>query len=663
MNRLADESSPYLRQHQDNPVDWYPWGPEAFAAARDRDRPILLSVGYSACHWCHVMAHESFEDDGVAALMNELFVNVKVDREERPDVDALYMDAVQALTGRGGWPMTVFLTPDGKPFFGGTYYPKDAFTQLLGAVDDVWRTKRPEVEQNVATIQTSLTKTLAMEPSKDAPHLGHVNGAIQALAKVFDQEWGGFGKAPKFPAPMNLDLFLRVAVNGSSQGAAQIVGISLDAMASGGMYDHLGGGFSRYSVDEKWLVPHFEKMLYDQAQLITLYTRAAQAMRMERFVQVVAETVGFAMRELRLPGGAFASAIDADSATAEGEMREGAFYTWTPAELLDLLGEDLGQQAIDWYGVTEEGHLDGRSVLNRLAHRGELKRTEAIDRARSMMFAARNERPRPGRDDKVVAEWNGLMIAALAVSGAAFGQQAWLDAAEQTAEFMIEAMRTPDGRFFRSWHEQGGARHTALAADLAALMDGFTRLGEATGKSRWIYYASDCADELLDRYWHPSKGGLYVSADDAEQLVVRQKDIVDNATPSANSLAANALRRLAMLTGEMRYSHHADQILALLAPVIPNNAAAFGQALAAIDTAHWGITEIAIVGDRMDLVRLVHQNYLPHAVLAWGEPYDSPLWENRADGFAYVCRNFACEQPVSEVEALAAQLSPKRPAE
>lgn len=661
MNRLAGSTSPYLRQHRDNPVDWYPWGPEAFADAVAADRPILLSVGYSACHWCHVMAHESFEDPEVAAVMNRLFVNVKVDREERPDVDAVYMDAVQAMTGRGGWPMTVFLTPDGKPFFGGTYFPRQQFLQLLTAIDEAWRTKRSELQGNVAALMKAISATTDLKPAKEVPGIGHVNAVLKALGTSFDTTWGGFGKAPKFPSSMNLELVLRAAVGGAP-GARQVVELSLDAMASGGIYDHLGGGFARYSVDERWLVPHFEKMLYDQALLTRLYTRAAAAFDAERFAQVAAETVEYVLRELRQPEGGFSSAEDADSLDPAGHAHEGEFYVWTPEQLREVLGPELGAAAIEWYGVTDEGNFEGRTILSRLAHRGQYLRPPEIEEARRRLFEARARRPRPGLDDKVLAEWNGLMLAALAEAAATFGRSDWLAAAVQTGEFLVSTLRSPDGRWSRSWQRDGGARHAALAADHAALAEAFVRLAEASGQARWIEHARECADQLLDRFWDVERGGLFTTADDGEQLIVRQKDVLDNATPSANSTAAVALYRLAALTGERRYAHQADQILQLVAEMIPKAAAAFGNALVAADLRRAGLTEIAVVGDRPDLVRAVQSRYLPNAVLAWGEPYDSPLWDQRTDGLAYVCRDYACQAPQDTVEGLLAQLSPAPPA-
>jgi uncharacterized protein len=658
MNRLAEETSPYLRQHRDNPVDWYPWGPEAFAAARDRDVPILLSVGYSACHWCHVMAHECFEDDDVAAVMNDRFVNVKVDREERPDVDAVYMDAVQATTGRGGWPMTVFMTPQGRPFFGGTYFPKPSFLKLMDAVDDAWHTRRPDLEQNGEQLVTAISASSAISAAHDIPSLQVVNDTLQRIARAFDPEWGGFGQAPKFPSTMHLELMLRAYMSSASDAARTIMTTSLDAMASGGIYDHIGGGFARYSVDREWLVPHFEKMLYDQALLARTYLHAFAVLGLDQFRQVVDETIGYVLRDLRHPDGGFYSAEDADSPDEHGHGHEGLFSTWTPAEVLDVLGAD-GAAANAWWGITEDGNFEGRSIPNRMHARGQLRRPPEIEAARNALLSARSHRRRPGLDDKVLTEWNAMFLSTLSEAAAVFRREDWLAAAVANGEFLLRELRRPDGRWNRSWQADGSprARHDALAADHAALVDAFVRLAEATGQARWIQAARETADTMLDWFWDPIEGGLFTVAEDGEQLVARQKDVLDNATPSANSMAAIALMRLAALTGELRYANQADRILQLLAKVIEQTPTAVSNALVAVEMRHRGLTEVAVVGERPDLVRLMHAVWRPDSVLAWGEPFDSPLWEGRRDGFAYVCRNYACEEPQDTPEGLFRQLT------
>jgi len=656
-NRLAQETSPYLRQHRDNPVDWYPWGPEAFTAAKERNVPILLSVGYSACHWCHVMAHECFEDVEVADQMNRLFVNVKVDREERPDVDAVYMDAVQAMTGRGGWPMTVFMNADGEPFYAGTYFPKPAFLQLTAAVDDVWRTRPDDLRQNINALGEALKRSAAVLPVADYPGAEIVESGLTQLAAQFDPESGGFGTAPKFPSTMSLDLIARSLTTTPDAQRMSMLTTSLDAMASGGIYDHLGGGFARYSVDAQWVVPHFEKMLYDQALMIRVYTHAALLTGEARYRQVVVETVEYVLRDLRHPSGGFYSAQDADSPDVEGHGVEGLFHTWSIDEVRAVLGPDA-DAALEWYEFTDDGNFEGRTIPARLHHRGELARPAHIEQARQQLFAARELRLHPGLDDKVLAEWNGLMLAALCEAAAAFDRDDWAAAAVSNGEFLLRELRDPDGRWHRSWHADGDpqSRHAALAADHATLIDGFTRLAELSGQARWIDSARELVDVLLDHFWDVDRGGLFTTPDDGEQLVARQKELLDNATPSANSTAAVALARLGALTGEARYTNHADQIIRLLARAIPQSPSAFSHALAAIATRLAGTTEIVITGDRRDLVAEVRRHWLPDTVVAWGEPYDSPLWNDRPEGFAFVCRDHVCQLPVEKVTDLSAHL-------
>ncbi len=654
MNRLGQETSPYLRQHKDNPVDWYPWGSEAMAAAAERDVPILLSVGYSACHWCHVMAHECFEDAEVAEAMNRLYVCVKVDREERPDVDSVYMDAVQAMSGRGGWPMTVFMTADGRPFFGGTYFPKDGFLRLMGAVDDAWRDRRAELIGQADQLTVAIARTSQVEPAEGLPGPEELNSALAQLAQRFDPQFGGFGEAPKFPSTMSLDLVLRAYLATSNPDALTIVTTSLEGMACGGIYDHLGGGFARYSVDAEWLVPHFEKMLYDQALLVRVYTHAFQVTNDERWKQVVEETIAYVLRDLSQPEGGFSSAEDADSLDATGHSHEGVFYTWTMEEMRAVLGAGA-DAAIAWYGATEGGNFEKRNILCRPLG-APLARSADVEAARAALFEARLPRRRPGLDDKVLAEWNGLMFGAIAEAGAALGRPDWINAAERCAGFLCDKLRV-NNRWRRSWQRDGGARHDALAADHAALAEAFIMLAAASGKARWIAEAQSAANDLLDHFWDADNGGVFTTANDGEQLITRQKDLMDNATPGANSMAANALYRLSALTGERRYHEHANRILQLVGNVIPQAPSAFSHMLAAIQIAHTGMYEVVIVGDRPDLVTAVQATWQPNAVLAWGERFDSPLWEGRTDGNAYVCENFTCQIPVTTAEDLLTQLS------
>ena len=665
MNRLADETSPYLRQHRDNPVDWYPWGDEAFEAARERDVPILLSVGYSACHWCHVMAHECFEDADVAAVMNERFVNVKVDREERPDVDALYMAAVQALTGRGGWPMTVAIDTEGRPFWGGTYFPKDAFLQLLDALSSAWNDRRGELDRSAVALIKAIDST-PTPTTRGLPDLDVVNTGLKHVAAAFDAEWGGFGTAPKFPSTHHLQLVLRAFMTSAGDDARRVVTTSLDAMASGGVFDHLAGGFARYSTDRAWLVPHFEKMLYDQAMLVRIYREAHSVFGEATYRQVAEETIDYVLRELTHPDGGFFSAQDADSPDADGSGVEGLFATWTPAEVRAALAgadEQLIGLAIEWWGITEDGNFEGRSIPNRLHARGQLRRPPMIDEARRRLLAVRSRRPQPGLDDKVLTEWNALFLYALADAAMVWRRDDWAAAAVRNGEFLLRELRGSDGRWFRSWHADGTprARHAALAADHAALVEAFIRLNELTGEARWMVAARETADTMLDWFWDPVDGGLFTTADDAETLVVRQKDLHDGVTPSANSSAAHGLLRLAAVTGEQRYRNHADRILQLLAPVIDSSPGAVSNALLAVEMRHRGVAELTIVGDAPDLVHLAQVLWRPDLVLAWGEPYESPLWDDREEGHAYLCRDSVCQLPVSTAPALFEQITGRPP--
>jgi uncharacterized protein YyaL (SSP411 family) len=572
------------------------------------------------------------------------------------------MDAVQAMTGRGGWPMTVALDPDGRPFWGGTYFPKEQFLRLLAALDDVWHNRREELDKNATALVDAIGKSADTKPHDSVPGRELVNAALQKLGGAFDAEWGGFGTAPKFPSTFHLELVLRAYMTNGADDAKRVVTTSLDAMASGGMYDHIGGGFARYSVDRQWLVPHFEKMLYDQALLVRIYRQAFSMLGLPQYQQVVEETIGYVLRDLRHPDGGFYSSEDADSPDEHGHGHEGLFHTWTPAEVGAALdgwpGDDVGA-VLDWFGITPSGNFEGRSIPNRLAHRGQLRRPERIEQARQLLFAARERRPRPGLDDKILTEWNGLFLWALADAAATFQRDDWKQAAIANGEFLLRELRDDRGRWHRSWQADGSprARHAALAADHAALVLAFQRLGELTGQARWVEATIQTADTMLDWFWDPAQGGLYTTAEDAEQLVARQKDLFDNATPSANSLAADGLYRLAALTGEQRYANHADRILQLLATVIEQYPGAASNAVLAIETRTRGLIELAIVGGAPELVSLAQRLWRPDVVLAWGEPFDSPLWEGRRDGFAYLCRNFVCQQPVSEPEALYEQIT------
>ena len=675
MNRLATETSPYLRQHADNPVDWYPWGEEAFDRARAEDKPVLLSVGYSSCHWCHVMAHESFEDDEVAAVMNRLFVSVKVDREERPDVDGIYMQAVQALTGRGGWPMTVFLTPDGRPFFGGTYFPKDdrpgmpGFMRLMEAIDDAWRTRRDELGDQAGKLHDLLARGTGfgdVGAAGDGALTAEVlSQAVSAVGSQFDPRFGGFGGAPKFPQAMTLDFLLRMYVRDQSPETLEMVQVSLDAMAAGGMYDQLGGGFHRYSVDAYWLVPHFEKMLYDQALLTSAYLHGYLVTGDPRYRRVVEETVGYVLRDMtHASETAFFSAEDADS-----EGVEGKFYVWSREEIERVCGGDAAE-VIRYFGVTDDGnfedpHTGFRGNILHVVDRGE-DRPEAVGRARPKLFSAREQRERPGLDDKVLLGWNALFLRVLAEAAAALERDDWMDVARANGRFLLEQMRGGDGRLRRSWQD-GRAQHLAYAEDYAALLEALVTLAEVDDVE-WLAPAREIADDLLRLFHDDAEGGFFTTGDDAEALIVRPKDLQDNATPAENSLAANGLLRLAALSGEARYEAAGREVLGVLAPVMGEHPTAFAYLLGAFERAVTPPLEIAVVGRSPELLREVFGRLLPATVsvcaAASAEPGTgaalTPLLAGRGlvddQPAAYVCEHFTCQRPVTDPSALRAQL-------
>jgi len=672
-NRLAAETSPYLRQHAENPVDWYPWGEEAFAKAAAEDKPIFLSVGYSACHWCHVMAHESFEDPVVAGLLNAGFVCVKVDREERPDVDAVYMEAVQAMTGSGGWPMSAFLTPDRRPFFCGTYFPprdlpgRPSFTTVLGAVRDIWDDRRAEVEAQADELAGAVAARSAVEARADGPSLldglgGEVpdllSPAVAELTTRFDPEWGGFGGAPKFPQPSLVDVALRQALRhrGTERGAAaEAMAVrTLDAMAAGGIHDHLGGGFARYATDTEWLVPHFEKMLYDQAGLLRAYLHGWQVTGDPRYREVMDGIVGYVARDLTHPGGGVYSAEDADS-----EGVEGKFYVWTPEQVTEAVGAgspDVAAAAASWFGIAPGGNFEGATILRRPVG-APLSGSGAVEEGRRRLLAARGLRVRPGLDDKVLTEWNAMYASALAEAAAATGSDAWADAAVGIGEFLLAHLVDTRGRWLRSWQPDGGARHLAYAADHAWLVECFTRLSELTGEAVWLDRAAATADALIERFADPEGGGFFTTASDAEQLIVRTKDVFDGATPSANAVAALALARLGALTGTATYTGHARRIVDLLGHLLTRHPTAFAHTVLTADLLSRGCTEVVVTGDRADLVAEYRRAWRPDAVLAWGEPTGSPLWAGRALGLAYVCRDYACRVPATDPAGLAGQLA------
>jgi len=657
-NRLADETSPYLRQHADNPVHWYPWGEEALALATETDRPILLSVGYSACHWCHVMAHESFEDDEIAAKMNAGFVNIKVDREERPDVDALYMDAVVSTTGHGGWPMTVFLTPDGEPFFAGTYFPPEprhgmaSFPQILDAVTEAWANSRDEIVGQAGQLTAAMRQAAQIEAKADLPDGRLVRQACDNLIGVSDPVNGGLGSAPKFPNPLALDVLFRHHVGTGQRSPLSVANLALDRMAAGGIYDHVGGGFSRYSVDERWAVPHFEKMLYDNAMLVAAYVHGWQLTGSDNHRQVVTETIDYVLRDLRLPGGGVASAEDADS---EGE--EGLFYVWSEAQLAEFLDPAEMQLAREWYGVTAEGNFERAATVLHRPEMANLARPAEVEALRQKLYDVRSTRIRPGLDDKVLTEWNALMISALAEAGAVMAEPTWVDAAVEIMEFLLANLVDDGGRWYRSWQEESGRRHLAYAADYAALADAFTRLGEATGQARWHTAALTVADAMIELFWDNDEGGLFTTGRDGEELLVSRKELTDTPTPSANSNAAFVLLRVGAIHGRPDLAEKAATIMRLVSGGMGSHPQGFARMLAAFDLLRTGTSEIVIAGDRPDLVEAARARYLPNSVVVFGEPFDSPVWEGRDGSQAFVCRNYTCALPTSDVIALSAQLA------
>ncbi len=664
MNRLAHETSPYLRQHADNPVDWYPWGAEAFARAAELDRPILLSVGYSACHWCHVMAHESFESPEVAAVMNRLFVNVKVDREERPDVDAVYMDAVQALTGQGGWPMTVFLTPEGRPFYGGTYFPpadrqgRPGFVRIMEAVTDVWMNQRADVAEQTEKLQGVIeSNTLRGRLAGDGDELRFsvLDTAYDAIAETFDPRDGGFGRAPKFPPSMTIDFLLRCHKRGDAPDALAMAVTTLDAMAAGGIYDHIGGGFARYSTDTTWLVPHFEKMLYDQALLIGTYLRGYLLTDTARYREVVEETITYVLRDLHHPRGGFFCAEDAD---AEGI--EGKFAVWSLAEFTDVCGDDAAE-AVRFFGVTEAGNFTdphtgySGNILHQV-DRLEV-RPVAVRRSIAKLFAARERRVRPSLDDKVLVAWNAMFTRSLIEAAAAFDRDDWMAAARTNLTFLLAELRD-DGRLLRSWQSDGGARHLAYAEDYAALIGALVTAAEHDDV-QWLAPAIELADELHRLFGDDESGGFFTTGTDAEALIVRPQDFFDNATPSENSLAADALLRLTAVTGEDRHARGTGRLLALLGPGMTQHPTAFGFFLGAYERALTPALEVAVVGPDRSLSTAWAKHVTPNGVgvrSADGAGADlTPLLVGRSfDGEtrAYVCENFACRVPVTDVDAL-----------
>jgi uncharacterized protein YyaL (SSP411 family) len=673
-NSLANESSPYLLQHANNPVDWYPWGEQALAKAKSEDKPIFLSIGYSACHWCHVMEHESFESGQTAAIMNENYVNIKVDREERPDLDSIYMDAVVALTGQGGWPMSVFLTPAGIPFYGGTYFPPTprhgmpSFEQVLVSVAHAYRNQKDDVAQNGTSLlaRIRLNIPLQSEGTLDpaVPEL-----AVQGLVQNFDQLHGGSSGAPKFPQPMTYDFLLRAYVRQQKESVLDMVELTLQKMARGGLYDQLGGGFHRYSVDAVWLVPHFEKMLYDNALLARLYLHAYQLTGRDYYRQIVEETLDYVAREMTGPEGGFYSTQDADS---EGE--EGKFFLWTPQEVTSILGQEQGQIFCTAYDVAPGGNFEGKSILNipvgfdELAEDMDLplaELTEILNQGRAKLLEARERRVKPGRDEKIITAWNGLMLAAFAEAARVLDRPDYGELAVRNAEFVLSVMMK-DGRLFRTWKaEPGQAKLMGYLEDYAFYADGLLALYQTTFDRRWFQTARTLMDAVLDHFGDAAEGGFFDTADDHEQLVTRPKSLQDNATPCGNSMAARTLLQLAAYTGLSRYEEPAINTLVALQGPLTQYPGAFTHWLGALEFALASPREIAIIGHLDDaatqeMLQSVLVPYRPNQVVAVATQHDSqghpelvadrPAVDEKTT--AYVCQRFACKQPVTSVAEL-----------
>jgi uncharacterized protein len=691
-NQLLHETSPYLLQHQHNPVDWYAWGAEAIERARREDKPIFLSIGYSACHWCHVMEHESFENEPIARYLNEHFVSIKVDREERPDLDQIYMNAVQIMTGRGGWPMSVFLTPDLKPFFGGTYWPPTprmgmpGFEQVLIAVNDAWRNRREGVLQQAEEL-TGYLQSIGQSDDNERPTalplpVGEGRGeglssdkakqlldnAVRALSRAFDSRHGGFGSAPKFPHSMDLQLLLRLWKREPRQNLLDMVTLTLDKMAAGGIYDHLAGGFARYTVDERWLVPHFEKMLYDNALLTSAYLDAYLVTHDERRARIARETCSYILTYMTDAEGGFHSTEDADS---EGE--EGKFYVWTPDEVKQVLGDRAGERFCYVYDVTEEGNFEhGKSILNLpktieqcAALKGwdveELK--QELAESRTKLLAARDQRVRPGKDDKVLVSWNGLMIDALARGARILDSPEYLLAAENAANFILQRMTRADGRLLHTWR-RGEAKLDAYLDDYGCFANALVTLYEATFNERWIDEAVRLAEILLKHFEDKSRGGFYFTADDHEQLITRTKDLHDASVPSGNAMAATALLRLGKLTGRSDLLDAAGRTLAMAESVMERMPTAAGQMLVALDLGLGPMTELVLIGGRdnsanQEVIAQLQRTYLPRSVVAYRGSAESPtahgsaalepLFSGRtadAEPAIYICQNFTCQAPV-----------------
>jgi uncharacterized protein YyaL (SSP411 family) len=678
-NRLIKETSPYLLQHAHNPVDWHPWGDEALERARKEDKPILLSIGYSACHWCHVMERECFENEEIARLMNENFVNIKVDREERPDLDAIYMDALQAMSGGGGWPMTVFLTPQGKPFYGGTYFPPEerhgmmGFPRVLQTLAQAYKTRKSDLESAAEEVIAHLNQAAKVPGGVEPLHDGMLDSAYIVVKAAFDSQNAGFGSAPKFPQPMVLEFLLRYYHCCNEKHALLMVERTLERMASGGIYDQIGGGFHRYSVDSRWLVPHFEKMLYDNAQLSRLYLHAYQATGNRLYRRIAQETLDYVLREMTDKEGGFYSTQDADS-----EGVEGKYFTWTPEEVKEVLGEDDGELVSRYFGITEQGNFEGENVLSqvieieKLAEEVGLTPEEleaSIDLAKVSLLQRRAQRVPPHRDEKVLANWNGLMLAGLAEAAAVLNREEYLEAAISNATFLMQALR--EGKLLKHSYKDGQARGDGYLQDYALLCEGLLSLYEATFQERWLKAAVDLGDAIVDRFWDETQGFFYDTAYDQETLIVRPRNIFDNVLPSGSSAAAFVLIRLAKLTNNNEYERLATVAMSSMQGFMPRYPLGFGHWLSALDFYLSEPAEIAVVGSPGDvetklLMTVITRRYLPNKVLVGRDPnepaptIDVPLLQDRGmienKPTVYLCEKHVCRVPVTEADALATML-------
>jgi len=683
-NRLINETSPYLLQHANNPVDWYPWGEEALERARSEDKPILLSIGYSACHWCHVMERESFEDETIAGLMNENFVSIKVDREERPDLDQVYMQAVQMLTGSGGWPMTVFLTPEGKPFYGGTYFPPDdrqgmpGFPRLLTSIAEAYSTNRGEVDRVTQQLTTQMSQSNQVPQGTSILTVDILHQAYSSLATNFDYQNGGFGNAPKFPQPMTPEFLLRYYHHGYNPRALELVELTLEKMAYGGIYDQIGGGFHRYSTDPYWLVPHFEKMLYDNALLARLFLHTYLITGRALYRRVVEETLDYVLREMTDPSGGFYSAQDADS-----EGVEGKFFVWSPGEINAVMGDTDGEVFAGYYGVTAGGNFEGKNILNIRQNPEEFAETKGltadqlgdiINRGSKALLEVREQRIHPMRDDKVLSSWNGLMLRSFAEAAAALGRPDYLAVAIKNAGFLVGSMKS-DGRLLRTYRD-GQAKLLGYLEDYSFVIDGLLALYEATFDLRWLEEAVTLADSMIELFWDEGIGGFYDTGSDHETLVVRPRDVFDNAQPCGGSVASDVLLRLAVFTGKSDYSAKAAVPLRSLHQAMSQSPGGTGHWLSALDFYVSPPKEIAVIGPRDDpatqaLLDTVFHRFLPNKVVMGVEPPLSPTVGNSGSDIpllagrgmvgglpsAYVCQNYACQLPVTDPAGLAEQLS------